>query len=104
MGSLHILTSTYTTTLITKQVVMKLVSSLFNRAYSIIISKDDFTYDNGKENARIKQALKENGCQESIISKIFKGITNNHSLPESQNSSHRYPRGRDQNEYEFTIH
>ena len=84
MGSLHILTSTYTTILITKQVVMKLVSSLFNRAYSIIISKDDFTYDNGKENARIKQALKENGCQESIISKIFKGITNNHSLPQSQ--------------------
>ena len=27
--------------------------------------------------------LKENGYQESIISKIFKRITNNHSLPQS---------------------
>ena len=37
-----------------------------------------------KENARIKQVLKENGYQESIISKIFKRITNNHSLPQLQ--------------------
>ena len=37
-----------------------------------------------KENARIKQVLKENGCQESITSKIYKRITNNHSLPQSQ--------------------
>ena len=28
--------------------------------------------------------LKENGYRESIISKIFKRITNNHSLPQSQ--------------------
>ena len=28
--------------------------------------------------------LKENGCQESIINKIFRRITNNHSLPQSQ--------------------
>ena len=56
------------------------VSSLFNRAYLIIINKDF----SDKENARIKQVLKENGCQESIISKIFKTITNNHSLPQSQ--------------------
>ena len=28
--------------------------------------------------------LTENGYQESIISKIFKRITNNHSLPQSQ--------------------
>ena len=56
------------------------VSSLFNRAYSIITNKDDFQ----KENARIKQVLKENGYQESIISKIFKRITNNHSLPQLQ--------------------
>ena len=28
--------------------------------------------------------LKENGCNESIISKVFKRITNNHSLPHSQ--------------------
>ena len=33
------------------------VSSLFNRAYSIITNKDDLH----KENARIKQVLKENG-------------------------------------------
>ena len=36
-------------------------SSLFNRAYSIITNKDDLI----KENARIKQVLKENGYQES---------------------------------------
>ena len=56
------------------------VSSLFNRAYSIITNKDDLY----KENARIKQVLKENGYQESFISKIFKRITNNHSLPQLQ--------------------
>ena len=33
------------------------VSTLFNRAYSIITNKDDLH----KENARIKQVLKENG-------------------------------------------
>ena len=33
------------------------VSSLFNRAYSIITNKDDLH----KENTRIKQVLKENG-------------------------------------------
>ena len=52
------------------------VSSLFNRAYSIITNKDDLH----KQNARIKQVLKENGCQKSINSKIFKRITNSHSL------------------------
>ena len=56
------------------------VSSLFNRAYSIIKNKDDLD----KENARIKQVLKENGYQESIISKIFMRVTNNHKLPHSQ--------------------
>ena len=53
---------------------------MFNRAYSTITNKNDLH----KENARIKQLLKENGCQESIISKIFRRITNNHSLPQSQ--------------------
>ena len=48
--------------------------------YTNIANKDDLH----KENARIKQVLKENGYQESIISKIFKRITNNHSLPQSQ--------------------
>ena len=37
-----------------------------------------------KENPRIKQLLKENGYQETIIRKIFKRITNNHSLSQSQ--------------------
>ena len=52
---------------------------MFNRAYSIITNKDDLD----KENARIKQLLKENGYQESIITKIFKRITNNHNLSQS---------------------
>ena len=55
-------------------------SSLFDITYSIVTNKDDLT----KENAIIKQVLKENWYQESIISKIFKRITNNHSLPQSQ--------------------
>ena len=54
------------------------VSSLFNRAYSII-NKDDLN----KENARIKQVLKENGYHESIINKVFRRNTNNDSLPKS---------------------
>ena len=56
------------------------ISSLFNTAYSIITNKDDLH----KENSRIKQVLQENGYQENIIRKIFKRITNNHSLPQSQ--------------------
>ena len=46
-----------------------------------ITNKDDLH----KENARIKQVLKENGYQESIISKILKRITNNYSLPQYSN-------------------
>ena len=53
------------------------VSSLFNRAYSIIANEDDL--DEGSD--RINQVLRENGYQERIISKIFKRLTNNHSLP-----------------------
>ena len=53
---------------------------MFNRAYSIITNKDDLH----KENDRIKQVLKENGYQEGIIIKIYSRITNNHSLPQSQ--------------------
>ena len=64
-----------------KSCKVNVVSSLFNTAYSIITNKDDLR----KENAEIKQVLKENKYQESIISKIFKRITdNNHSLPQSQ--------------------
>ena len=46
----------------------------------MITNKDDLT----KENARTKQLLKENGYEESIISKIFKRIADNHSLSQSQ--------------------
>ena len=53
---------------------------VFNRAYSIITNEDDLC----KGNSKIKQVLKENGYQERIISKIFKIITSNRSLPESQ--------------------
>ena len=56
------------------------VSCLFNRAYSIITNKDDFL----KENTTINTMSKENGYQESIISKIFKIITKNHSLSQLQ--------------------
>ena len=72
IGSLHILTITYTMTLTVKQVVKEIVvSALFNRACSIITNKDDLT----KENTRIKQMLKKNEYQENI-SKII----NSHSL------------------------
>ena len=53
---------------------------MFNRAYSIITNKDDLH----KESIKKKQVLKENGHQESIISKTFKWIANNHSLPQSK--------------------
>ena len=46
----------------------------------MITNKDDLT----KANARTKQLLKENGFEESIISKIFKRIADNHSLSQSQ--------------------
>ena len=59
-------------------------SSLFNRAYFIITNKDDLT----KENARIKQGLKKNGYQESIISKIFNRITKIMACP-SYKSKHK---------------
>ena len=54
-------------------------STLFNRAYSIITNKDDLH----KENARIKQVLKENEYRENI-NEIFRRITNNQSLSQSQ--------------------
>ena len=46
----------------------------------MIINKNDLT----KENARLKQLFKENWYQEKILSKIYKIITNNRSLPQSQ--------------------
>ena len=44
------------------------------------MNKDNLT----KEDARIKEVLNNNGYQESIISKTFKRIANNHSLSQSQ--------------------
>ena len=41
------------------------VSSLLNRAYSIITNKDDLH----KENARIKQVLKENDIEKALLIK-----------------------------------
>ena len=41
------------------------VFSLFNRAYSIITNKDDLH----KENARIKQVLKENDIEKALLIK-----------------------------------
>ena len=73
------------------------VSSLFNRVNSIITNKDDLT----KENARVKQMLKDNGYQESSICKIFTRIAN--PCLTTTNRSHRYPKGR-KNEYKFTVH
>ena len=60
------------------------VSILFNRVYSIITNNNGLT----KEKARIRQMLKENGHQESIVSKIFKRITNNHGLS-CHNNKHK---------------
>ena len=64
------------------------VSSLFNRAYFVVTNKDDLR----KENTRRKQVLKENGYQESITSKTFRIITNNHSLPQSQQRKPQIPK------------
>ena len=47
----------------------------------IPLSNKDDLY---KEITKIKQMLQENGYQENIISKIFKKITKNQNLPQSQ--------------------
>ena len=75
------MTNTYTTALTTEQVARKV---LFPPCLieHIPISQIKITYT--KKNARIKQMLKENGYQESVFSKIFKKIANNHSLSQSQ--------------------
>lgn len=81
----------------------KAISSLFNRVHSIITNKDDLT----QENAKIRLVLKHNMCQESIVSKIFRRITNNHSFSQSQQQAQAkdiQARRRDQKEYKFTVH
>ena len=54
------------------------ISSLFSSAYFITANKDD------KENSRIKLVLKENRFQKRIIGKIYKRMTSNHNLSQSQ--------------------
>ena len=79
VGSLRILNNTYITALATKQIARK-VSFPSCLIEHIPLPQIKIT----KEIAKIKQVLKENGYQESIISKIFKRITNHYSLPQSQ--------------------
>ena len=56
------------------------VSFLFNRTSYIITNKDDLT----NENPSIKQVLKENGYQQSVMCKIFNRIANSHSPSQSE--------------------
>ena len=71
-----------------KKLQAKRFSSLLNRGYSIITSKDDLT----KLNARINQILKESRYQENIANNIFKVITNNPNLSQSKQQGQRYPK------------
>ena len=80
IGSLCILNNTYTTALITKQVARKMFFPPCLIEH-IALSQIKMTYT---KNARIKQVLKKNGYQGSIISKIFQRITNDCSLSQSQ--------------------
>ena len=66
IGSLCILTKTYTTALTTKQVARKV---LFLPCLQVT-NKDDLY----KENARIKKVFKENEYQESIIVKYLREL------------------------------
>ena len=53
---------------------------MFNRTSYIITNKDDLT----NENPSIKQVLKENGYQQSVMCKIFNRIANSHSPSQSE--------------------
>ena len=75
------MTNTYTTALTPKQVTRKV---LFPHCLIEHNPLSQINIDLDKENARIKQVLKENGYRESIINKIFRTVTNHHSLPQSQ--------------------
>ena len=78
MVSLRILSNTYTTPLTTKKVAREVLFPPFLIKH-IPLSKIEMALE--------KKMLKENGYQESIISKVFKRITNNHSLSESLQKS-----------------
>ena len=77
IGNLCILTNTYTITHTTKQVAKKVMFPPCLIEHIPLSHKKDDVHN---ENARIKQVLKETGHQESVVSKIFKRITNNRSL------------------------
>ena len=79
IGSLHILTNTYTTALTIKQVARKVLFPPCLMEH-IPLSQIKMTYTKKTQ----EEWIKENGYQESIISKIFKRITNNHGLPQLQ--------------------
>ena len=74
IGSLRILTNTSATALATKQVARQVLFPLFNKKYPIIANKDDLTKK-----------------QSHLVSVI------------TTKASHKYPRGRDQNKYKFTV-
>ena len=79
VGSLRILNNTYITALATKQIARK-VSFPSCLIEHIPLPQIKIT----KEIAKIKQVLKENGYQQSIICKIFNRIANSHSPFQSQ--------------------
>ena len=77
------LTNTCITGLTTKQVARKV---LFPPCLieHISLSQITMAYTKKKKKHQNKASIKENGYQASIISKIFKRITNNHSLSQLQ--------------------
>ena len=94
IGNLCKLASTYSTALTREQVARKVLFPPSLISYSTITNKDNLT----KENGRIKQLLKENVYQESIISKVRITNLSQHVLVTTANAIQKYPRGRDQNE------
>ena len=96
IGSVRILTNTYTITPTTKQAVNKVLFP--SCLIECITLKDNLTWENG----RIKQVSMDNGYHENIIGKTYwqsQVITMT-----TTNASHRCPRGLDQHKYKFTIH
>ena len=74
--NLGILTNTYIKSFATEQVASKVLFRLYFIEHIPLSQIKMFLT---KEKSRIKQALKENGYNKNIISKIFKRITNNRS-------------------------
>ena len=98
IGSLYKRASTYSTALTREQVGRKVLFPPCLIPSSTITNKDNLT----KENRKIRQSLNENEYQESIISKVRITNLSQHVTITTANTIHRYPRGKDQNEYKFT--